>query len=111
MLFLLLAEFGIMKMVGIFVDGDLHASPSVQREKLVVDEDMPIVAPVGAAPAFRLGVEDSKFKWHFAGIDPQELFREIAGGFVCHDVSFLQRNTSGLPNAGGKRMLKRLYIA
>ncbi len=58
LLILLLAEFGIMKMVGIFVDSDLHASPSVQGDKLVVDEDMSIVAPVGAAPALRFGVED-----------------------------------------------------
>jgi hypothetical protein len=102
MLVLLLAEFGIMKMVGIFVDGDLHASPSVQRDKLVVDEDMPIVAPVGATPAFRLGVEDPKFKWHFAGIDPQELFREIAGGFVCHDVSFCKETYPDCQMQAGK---------
>jgi hypothetical protein len=86
--FLLLPEFSIVEMVGILVDGNLHAPPGVQDFKLVVDEDMPIVAPIRAAPALRLGVEDAKFKRNLAVIDSQELFRKVAGGFVCHTVFF-----------------------
>ena len=51
---------------------------------LGVDEDMPIMAPIGAAPALRLSMKDAKFKRYLAGVDSQELFREVTGGLVCH---------------------------
>ena len=90
-LFLLLPEFGMVEMVGILVDGNLHAPTRVQDNKLVVDEDMPIMAPIGAAPALRLGVEDAKFKRYLAWVDSQELFREEASGLVCHTVFFFAK--------------------
>ena len=68
-LFLLLPEFSIMEMVGILVDGDLHAPSGVQDVELVVDEDMSIMAPIGTAPALRFGVEDVKFKRYLAWVD------------------------------------------
>ena len=77
--------------MGIFVDSDLHAPSGVQDVELVINEDMPIMAPVGAAPAFGFGVEDVKFKRYLAGVDSQELFREVAGGFVCHTVFFFAK--------------------
>ena len=89
--FLLLPEFGMVEMMGILVNGDLQAPSGVQDFELVVDEDMSIMAPVGAAPALRLGVEDVKFKRDLAGIDSQEQVRKVAGGFVCHNVSFLAK--------------------
>ena len=82
--FLLLPEFSMVEMVGIFVDSDLHAPSGVQDVELVINEDMPIMAPVGAAPAYGFGVEDVKFKRYLAGVDSQELFREVTGGLVCH---------------------------
>ena len=100
MLFLLLTEFCIVNMVGILVDSDLHATSCVPCDKLVIDEDMTIMAPIGAAPAFRLGVEDAKFKRHFTRVDSQEHVRKEAGGFVCHTFSFLQRNIFRLLNPG-----------
>lgn len=89
--FLLLPEFSIVEMVGILMDGYLHAPSSVQDVKLVVDEDMPIMAPIGAAPALRLGVEDAKFKRHFTRVDSQEHIRKEAGGFVCHTFFFFAK--------------------
>ena len=83
--FLFLTEFGIMEMMGILVDGYLHTPSGVQDVKLVIDEDMPILAPVGAASALRLGVEDAKFKRYLAGIDSQEHVRKVASGFISHD--------------------------
>lgn len=56
MLFLLLPEFCMVEMVGILMDGYLHAPSGVQDVELVVDEYMPIIAPIGAASALRLGV-------------------------------------------------------
>ena len=67
--FLLLPEFGMVEMMGILVDGDLHAPSGVQDVELVVDEDMSIMAPIGTAPALRLGVEDAKFKRYLAWVD------------------------------------------
>lgn len=68
------------------MDCDLHAPPGVQGDKLVIDENMPIMAPIGPAPTLRLGVEDAKFKRYLAGVDSQEHVREVAGGFVCHNL-------------------------
>ena len=81
-------------MMSILVDGDLHAPSGVQDVELVVDEDMPIMAPIGAASALRFGVEDAEFERYLAGIDSQELFREVAGGFVCHTVFFSAKKQS-----------------
>ena len=92
--FLLLPEFGMVEMVGILVDGDLHAPPGVQDNKLVVDKDMPIMAPVGTASALRFGMQDAKFERYLAGIDSQELFREVVGGFVGHTVFFSAKKQS-----------------
>jgi hypothetical protein len=78
-------------MVGILVDSDLHATSCVPCDKLVIDEDMTIMAPIGAAPAFRLGVEDAKFKRHFTRVDSQEHVRKEAGGFVCHTFFFFAK--------------------
>ena len=89
--FLFLTEFGIMEMMGILVDGYLHTPSGVQDVKLVIDEDMPIMAPVGAASALRLGVEDAKFKRYLAGIDSQEHVRKVAGGFISHDERCLMQ--------------------
>ena len=72
-------------MVGVLMNGYLHAPSGIQDDKLVGDEDMPIMAPIGAAPALRLGIKDAKFKRYLAGVDPQEHVRKVAGGFVCHD--------------------------
>ena len=89
--FLLLPEFSIVEMVGILMDGYLHAPSSVPGVKLIVDEDMPIMAPIGAAPALRLGVEDAKFKRHFTRVDSQEHVRKEVGGFVCHTFFFFAK--------------------
>lgn len=100
--FLLLPEFSIVEMVGILMDGYLHAPSSVQDVKLVVDEDMPIMAPIGAAPALRFGMEDVKFKRYLAWVDSQEHVRKVDCGFVCHDARYLllQRYGPSLPKYG-----------
>lgn len=92
-------------MVGILMDGYFHAPSGVQDVKLVVDEDMPIMAPIGAAPALRLSMKDAKFKWYLAGVDSQEHVRKVAGGFVCHDECCLLQQRYGLhlPKYGSKQ--------
>ena len=69
---------------------------------LVVDKDMPIVAPVGAGPVFRFGVENPKFERYFARIDSQEHLCKVTGGFVCHNaICFsVQRKVLILPMRG-----------
>ena len=89
--FLLLPEFSIVEMVGILMNGYLHAPSGIQDDKLVVDEDMPIMAPIGAAPALRLGMEDAKFKRYLARVDSQKHVRKVAGGFVCHNARCLMQ--------------------
>ena len=103
--FLLLPEFSIVEMVGILMDGYLHAPSSVPGVKLVVDEDVPIMAPIGAAPALRFGMEDVKFKRYLAGVNSQEHVRKVAGGFVCHDEFCLLQQRYGLclPKYGSKQ--------
>ena len=52
------------------MDSDLHALVSIHVERLVVDDNVPIMRPIGADLMLRLGMEDPQFKGHLARIDP-----------------------------------------